>query len=506
MGKIKTAIQEFRERRAAYTGKDLPHEPTESPASQSSFSLLPYTPLDRYQILPIGALLKPPGDSDVATKMQLSAYTTDIHENIASTHEVLEQIVFEEPLQHARFETIAGLKRKASKISDDHIESGGKLENLKQYASTKVELLEEQARSAEYSLSCLFKKKENLDESVFQNAEDTLKNGQYIIHRELVSAKASLKDNMTNVPAYQIAEKFKRVSQAYADMVSTHWTGFIDPREAGTHRSETEGRAFKQDLIAIYGQKNPQGKIWDPTSSTYLHETSIIAAHLVPVSLGYENAARLFGELGNGYAIIWDRQNGLLLPKAIEQAFDQAKIIIEPTKAENGMEYYIRVIDLELFKECDTLVNDLTWREIDGRKLNFGVSKLRPKNRYLYAMCLVNLTRRFRLSASTRNIEVAEKNKLHKITATWGRWFKGSGVEALVVSMGIDTECYVSSFGEGNDDEGAIHLTDELAQTIASTYLASEEERKEVIRRDREQQRRRVLTERTPSIRESRDS
>lgn len=93
---------------------------------------------------------------------------------------------------------------------------------------------------------------------------------------------------------------------------------------------------FRLRLLHYYDSKpSNDDEVWCPVTRKFFEGNRMTAGHIVPYRLGYNVMGDLFGEPGNGVALMWSLGNGLVMHKNIEKAFDRYEFALLPVEKEN---------------------------------------------------------------------------------------------------------------------------------------------------------------------------
>ena len=97
------------------------------------------------------------------------------------------------------------------------------------------------------------------------------------------------------------------------------------------------------------------------TLPNYGRHTERTAAHVIPVSMEYENIVRQLGgerdyALGSDY--IWSLRNGIVISSQLEQAIDASVFMIVPIKTPEEQPQYLQMILVNMDK-VDQPINEL---------------------------------------------------------------------------------------------------------------------------------------------------
>lgn len=157
-------------------------------------------------------------------------------------------------------------------------------------------------------------------------------------------------------------------------------------------------------------QEEQQVKLaWCPVLHAFIPEDKGIAAHIFPHAIGYELAKTIINDRENGRDIVFDPRNGLWMAKAVEQAFDNAQVIIVPTDTENpdfeneSYDLKLVVLNKELlepkrsmilsFKHPDGTDRIFRWTDVNERTLDFQGVDARPAKRFFFFNYLYTINR-----------------------------------------------------------------------------------------------------------------
>jgi hypothetical protein len=209
-----------------------------------------------------------------------------------------------------------------------------------------------------------------------------------------------------------------------------------------------EGSNFKDSLKEAYGfsPSDKRGDLWDMATGEHLRHGCVIAAHI------FQYRWRKFLPILSSFKDIHDVQNGLLLYKPVEWAFDRAKIFIEVNDADKMtfrlLDQSLRNVKLadkasELRKEAKIerspvgaeVTLQKTFGDLDGKDVQFPPnSEKRPSRRLLalhaYAAWLAytSFNPDSEAAAPIYNIseDEATKHTLNHIISEWRKTFTES--------------------------------------------------------------------------------
>lgn len=210
---------------------------------------------------------------------------------------------------------------------------------------------------------------------------------------------------------------------------------------------------FRQELIKTGDAKHPKNDdaLWCPVMGNWFDEDFMQAAHLFPHMHGQEVMDTIFGK--KRPPELFSPRNGLLVSRAIEKYFDSGKFVIVPDLPDRPplaeliswvqaecRDYRVRVIDPK-WEKLDHAVSihyGITWRELDGKKLQFR-TKFRPAARYLYFnYCIQVLRRAWGHNMQGGSLPVLRDEIGRPFWGTPGRYMPKNMLLALVEELGHD--------------------------------------------------------------------
>lgn len=216
---------------------------------------------------------------------------------------------------------------------------------------------------------------------------------------------------------------------------ATSWTE-LKTRKKSVHQK------WKEDVFKYYGAigaraeddpANLDRKKWCPVTQRYYRAESCKVAHIVPLSIGSDNAGYLFGNPSEGEDFLWDVANGLPLHMSVEAAFDQARIVIVPI--ENTKELKVIVLDETLLKHPDFADGAGNWRQVNGRPLKF-LNDRRPRLRCLYFHFVTAMLRRERYQVGGWWDDQSKGLPTESIWASPGKYLRVSLLTKLASLVG----------------------------------------------------------------------
>lgn len=232
---------------------------------------------------------------------------------------------------------------------------------------------------------------------------------------------------------------------------------------------------------------------WCPVLKDFIPKEKGSAAHIVPHSLGYELAKKIFAHDEIGKDLAFSPRNGLWMTKKVEAAFDDAQVIIVPVDTKNidttTEQYDLKLVVLDKtllgaekkdnmilnFKQGNGEGKKYYWHQVDGTTLNFREAKARPARRYLFFHYLYTA---MRLSTQKPD-EYAER--LGTLTAMGGNWATpGSYFEKGLMDM-LSTKLQLQpSFSNEPSIENAGTSADAECMAIAKNVALLQDEILEV--------------------------
>lgn len=161
----------------------------------------------------------------------------------------------------------------------------------------------------------------------------------------------------------------------------------------------------------------------------------------MPHSLGYRSAGYVFGNEDEGYSMIWGLQNGIVMTKQLEKAFDRGTVIIVPIETATEKPQRYKLVPMDERRRNEHVVSlgrsevtAVKWRDLDNAELQFLNDK-RPARRYLYYHYITTILRYVRFEKhgwAEKRLTVA--NGI--LWATPGPYLRRSMLKVLVESIG----------------------------------------------------------------------
>ncbi|OJD14679.1 hypothetical protein AJ78_05003 [Emergomyces pasteurianus Ep9510] len=244
---------------------------------------------------------------------------------------------------------------------------------------------------------------------------------------------------------------------------------------SGSRKRENEIQStFRGDLITAYNAQSSTPHllecIWCPVLSTWIHESCAIASHIFGYKHGQQTMDAIFGKMEQPE--LFHPKNGLMLSSVVESKFNSGLFAIVPNlpdrpspeeiaqwQESEPKDYKLRIIDRDPVKlNMSTTVPGIgtTWKDLDGKKLDFR-SDFRPRARYLYYhYCLQILRVAFRERFEG---EIIREKELQKpFWGSPGKYVRKNMLQAFVEEVGHKYDGLLkgasdeSSEGQGEDD------------------------------------------------------
>ncbi|KAI9880842.1 MAG: hypothetical protein M1830_010437 [Pleopsidium flavum] len=344
------------------------------------------------------------------------------------------------------------LKRKSSQLSQELGHS-----NSTEFLKARKELLsnhQEQYELLTIGLRESFEKGELTKES-FQSSI----NRCWIKRAKLTHEKVTITRQQNGLIWGLKEEETERkpdLAAAYAELLTQSFKNAESP--AGWQvRSEHQHNSWKMRLRDYYDAYDPSNPdyLWCPILQGY--DSNCVAAHIVPHSIGYRNAGYLFGEPDDGMDLIWSMKNGLIMASYLEKQFDRGAFILVPipTQLNEPTRWKFVLMDEAIAPHRIVSISPLTWKQLDGRELQFKNNQ-RPGSRYLYYHYVSTLLRYVRFEKPGW----AEKRislPTGKIWATPGLYLRKSMLKQLANVLGYfdADDLFDEGTFEGKDGETA---------------------------------------------------
>lgn len=184
-------------------------------------------------------------------------------------------------------------------------------------------------------------------------------------------------------------ETIKSMVSEYQNPATTDIPLFANP-------DPEESRRFRKAVREAYGD-GVDDKAWCVISGTKLHSARVKTARVVPLELGENNAAHLFGNPDRGQCgHLSNPSNGLPMRSDYKQLFDAGAIAFRPVPGSDDLKILV------LVESSDSEVIAL-----HGKVLKFP-NAMRPARNYLYFAFLATLARRQRYDRCGWWIRLAE--------------------------------------------------------------------------------------------------
>ncbi|OAX77751.1 hypothetical protein ACJ72_07946 [Emergomyces africanus] len=240
-------------------------------------------------------------------------------------------------------------------------------------------------------------------------------------------------------------------------------------------RADKVQSTFRKDLITAYNSQTSTPHlleyIWCPILSTWVHESSAIASHIFGYKHGQQTMDAIFGKMEQPE--LFHPKNGLMLSSVVESKFNSGLFAIVPNlpdipspeeiaqwQESEPKDYKLRIVDRDPVKlNMSTAFvpgSGTTWKDLDGKKLDFR-SDFRPRARYLYYhYCLQILRVAFRERFEG---EIIREKELQKpFWGSPGKYIRKNMLQVFVEEIGHKYDGLLkgasdeSSEAQGEDD------------------------------------------------------
>ncbi|RAK95443.1 HNH endonuclease signature motif containing protein [Aspergillus ibericus CBS 121593] len=241
-----------------------------------------------------------------------------------------------------------------------------------------------------------------------------------------------------------------------------------------TGAGERDGRSqtqFRTDMIEVYGSRNPERDeyLWCPIMGKYFHKRLMTAAHLFAYMHGQDTMGAIFGVTKTPE--LFSPRNGLMMASFIEDVFDCGKIVIVPDLpdrpklaellawlGQETREYKVRILDQnwKLLGKTIELGSQMTYRELDGRRLQFKTA-FRPAARYIYFHYCLQVLRRAWQENTDGTPGATIRDEMGKpFWGTPGRYLPKNMLLALVEELGHDYKDLLCGASGQKGEEGLL--------------------------------------------------
>ena len=235
-------------------------------------------------------------------------------------------------------------------------------------------------------------------------------------------------------------KKSGNLHRCFVALFNTSSLGLNVDKAGEGRRARSQQDRFKKALIDAYHAGIPRpGKpkiidfVYCPATGEQRMRCHMVAAHIVPVRLGKELMAQLFGE--EAVAEVFSAHNGILLPNQVEIALDLGVIAIVPDVPDDAgedacsvweasiqREYRWKIIDRNArdvleknFVEGKDAADFMLVEELDGKKLLFRpTSTHRPRARYLYFVYVCAILKKAWAHKNRRDPSAVLKDQIGK--------------------------------------------------------------------------------------------
>ncbi|OBT95023.1 hypothetical protein VE01_07433 [Pseudogymnoascus verrucosus] len=163
-------------------------------------------------------------------------------------------------------------------------------------------------------------------------------------------------------------------------------------------KNAPEQRLYADGVLSYYKsvKPGPSGNVVEKychLNAQWLHGMCAKCVHIVPKSLESDELAYLFGVREVDLS---EPRNGITLETSTHEALEKGWIVIVPDKPRYGGEAIWRCIVVQKSMTSNLLYCRSTWKDIDGRPLEF-LNSNRPARRYLYLRYVMTYLQQQRL-------------------------------------------------------------------------------------------------------------
>ncbi|KAF4917955.1 hypothetical protein CGCVW01_v009351 [Colletotrichum viniferum] len=308
------------------------------------------------------------------------------------------------------------------------------------------------------------------DRNEFHNALDICQ--QQINHNlmrvaTLRSSRHQLIGQLTDEALFpEQVERERKLDWAYIDGLL--WKYHAPYGATATIKSEVteDQRArFRKAVITAQGSTAADGyQLWCPVSRQFWPPSSLKASHVVKANVGEVASEAIFDRRPGGH--IWNASNGIMMLAEYEEAFDNARIAIVPSRI-NAADLEVIILDDDLRKE-DPRGKIIWGQSLDGTQLKF-LKGNGPSRRYLYYKFLMSILRRQRGNVPGSS---GDRSRIHDAAkALWagpGRYLKHSTLFKLSRQVGFLTEEEARRFWDLKHDPDPLStFAEDLSTTMA---------------------------------------
>ena len=306
-------------------------------------------------------------------------------------------------------------------------------------------------------------------------------------------------------------------------MGATTGLGLYNPRGDRPDVLQTQ---FRNELKELMGTRNTESSRhwWCPIQSRWTE--AIVAGHLFPSMSGPEAMTAIFGETKmlkdksdptKGTSELYRAVNGILWSQAAETRFSLGYFVVVPDLDDNATpaevqawqempvkEYRIRVLRPNAQKMKEPIVpgEPKTWRDLDGKRLDFGEKKFRPRARYVYwtyisTMLKHAFNRKREAQANLPFTQIASQEVGKKYWGSTGSYIKKSQLLGFVEEMGHQYEHLLENAieeeqglagAEGPDMTGLLVANENIIATSKTERELEEEEWEEMEKMEGEEE------------------
>ena len=322
------------------------------------------------------------------------------------------QIPVRSSSKNATLEQITGQKRKLEEAAEDMTR------NVKLQTSfdwkfwndlRKAETKRLEANVLQHKISMISMEVDATDAAAVKRWQNTAEGEKCLQQEAALKEKVKALENKANVVANPTNNKEFALRKVFTELFigSKVGLGLNNLRGKRPGYLQTQFRKELEEKMGIQDPKLPKSGWWCPVRREFCE--AMQAGHLFPSKCGEEAMTAIFGEAEldkdmkrpeEGKSELFRAVNGILWSTEAEKRFSQGYFCIVPDLHDNAStaeiqawqispvkEYRIRVLspEADLMNEPLSLTQlNTLWKQIDGRRLDFGDKTFRPRARYLY--------------------------------------------------------------------------------------------------------------------------
>jgi hypothetical protein len=264
------------------------------------------------------------------------------------------------------------------------------------------------------------------------------------IHRfELVSKEILLARNL---------RKYERELESCED---ADWSGvirhllsraFLDERIRRVHPEDREKnrwsdpthKARTEVVRKFYNSYSLEDylEVWCPITQRYYSATmEMKTPYIVPPHLGYESMQHVFGEPGQGMALLWSSGNGLPMISYLEGLFNEGKLTLigHQQSGGNPIEYSVVILDDSMLDYTSGYGDKIS--DINLKRLVFK-NERRPTPKCMYWHYATSLLRHYKMQTDGIEGKISTLVDGRAWGNTPGSWYNASTVKYMTEFWG----------------------------------------------------------------------